>query len=238
MNLSTKFPFGIVAALVLAAVSIAADAAPRSEPAAPTTTAPKTTAPKTTAPTIGPSLRPGIAPPPETKRHRGVPAVSGKPVALPPGRCPDPGIMPLTPRWARVNPDGRTFSFYLYTQIHNVGIVPYVSRGNQQIISFYEGGRFLVSLPWYFTSDDAVGAGSTVVASDAQEVVLGPPRHKMLAVPRWDPSSSADFTAEFSYDPDISSDGNPNNDDCNRTNNKVRLTAAELRRLLAKEVKR
>lgn len=233
MNLSTKFPFGIVAALVLAAVSIAADAAPRSEPAAPTTTAPKAT-----APTTGPLLRPGIAPPPETKRHRGVPAVSGNPVALPPGRCPDPAIMPLTPRWARVNPDGRTFFFQLYTRIHNVGTVPYVSRGNQQTISFHEGGRFLVSLPWYPTSDDAVGAVSTVVASDAQEVVLGPPRHKMLVIPRWDPSSSADFTAEFSYDPDISSDGNPNNDDCNRTNNKVRLTAAELRRLLAKEVKR
>ena len=53
-------------------------------------------------------------------------------------------------------------------------------------------------------------------------------------VVNWNPSSEflTDFAAQLHFDPDIRIDGNPENDDCNNSNNTARLTVDEVRRTL------
>ena len=149
----------------------------------------------------------------DLKRPPGAPGRHLPPLS---GGCPDPAVTELRVGWPGRNPDG-TYVFRLVAIITNLGRAPFISRSNQQMISFYEGGSLLHSEPWT-TSRLASGEGVSSFV---------PPL-------RWNPSSEflADFSAQITYDPDIFIDGNPQNDDCVMSNNKLLLTVDEVRRQL------
>jgi hypothetical protein len=150
----------------------------------------------------------------------GLPSPALKPGVPPRAGCPDPAVT-LRVGWPGRNADG-TYTFRLLASIVNQGSVPFRSQRRQTHITLNEGPRVLLSEVWASpalnTVDLAPGAGASAVA----------------LVANWNSRSEflADFTAQISYDPDIRMDSNPENDDCNASNNIARLSVAEVRRIL------
>jgi len=142
----------------------------------------------------------------------GLPGAPGI-VAHPTAGCPDPAITGLRALHASRNTDG-TYNFLLAATITNKGSVPFISRRGQQAITFSEGRRMLLFELWSGTQRLAAGASEN---------------QYLDRVVRWNPwaKSRHGFTAQITYDPDIFIDGNPQNDDCNMSNNKLSLSADE-----------
>ena len=167
-----------------------------------------------------PKLNPAKIPEGNTSGLPGAPGV----VAHPTAGCPDPAVTGLhVNHWNR-NDDG-TYDFVLRAMVINKGSVPFVSRSNQQTLTFNEGARVLYSTPW-------LRPGYTQLAAGASFMFNSPSI-------RWYPSNEfpADFSVQIIYDPDIFIDDNPQNDDCVMTNNKFTLTADEVRRRLTRVVR-
>jgi hypothetical protein len=134
--------------------------------------------------------------------------------------CPDPAVA-LRVAWPGRNADG-TYSFHLLATIVNRGGAPFRSNRRQTGISISEGGRTLKSETWPSPALNTV------------ELLPGGGTSSNVVVSRYTLSSEflADFSARISYDPDILLDSNPENDDCNTSNNVARLTVVDVRRVL------
>lgn len=135
--------------------------------------------------------------------------------------CPDPAVE-LRLGWPRRNADG-TYTFHLLAIIKNQGQARFHSNRSQTKITLYEGHTVRKSGVW------ASRAYSTVTLEPGQGA------SENVVIQNWNPNSEflADFSAQISYDPDIRTDGNPENDDCNMGNNSARISVAEAKRILA-----
>ncbi|HEY8553713.1 MAG TPA: hypothetical protein VIL43_04125 [Burkholderiales bacterium] len=109
-----------------------------------------------------------------------------------------------------------TYTFYLSARIKNVGSSTFRANAGQAAAILWHGSRVLTRVP------------ITVLTAGAT-------RDAGTTISRWRLSDEfpPDFTLQISYDPDIGSDGNPENDDCRMTNNKATLSGAEVTRLLS-----
>jgi len=136
--------------------------------------------------------------------------------------CPDPAVVRIVPGWPTRNANG-TYNFRLFAVIRNVGRVTYRSLRSQQQITLKQGNRVLKVSAW----------SSAVVPPGARGEVAS----EFFNVRNWNPNPgefAANFSAHITYAPDIGNDGNPNNDDCRRSNNRKVLTVDALRRMLSR----
>lgn len=136
--------------------------------------------------------------------------------------CPDPAVVRIVPGWPTRNANG-TYNFRLFAVIRNVGRVTYRSLRSQQQITLKQGNRVLKVSAW----------SSSVVPPGARGEVAS----ESFNVRNWNPKPgefAANFSAHITYAPDIGNDGNPNNDDCGRSNNRKVLTVNALRRMLSR----
>jgi hypothetical protein len=104
--------------------------------------------------------------------------------------------------------------------IRNVGLVAYSSRPGQQVAYLYEQNP---------------GEGAPRLVAERPFTNLAPGREVRVSFERnWDGSSPAEgefpptYKLLIGYDPDIYQDGNPKNDDCNRTNNQRERSGSDI----------
>lgn len=115
------------------------------------------------------------------------------------------------------NGDG-SYDFTLMGTVRNAGQDHWSSGDGQQIFVWRQGGRELGNMSW----NGNLSPGQVAF-------------RRARRVEGWRPGTEFTSGFEFAivYDPDISMDGNPNNDDCNSNNNEAKLSRDELAGRLA-----
>ncbi|MEN9253393.1 MAG: hypothetical protein Q6K26_00745 [Gloeomargarita sp. SZTDM-1c_bins_89] len=135
--------------------------------------------------------------------------------------CPDPAVQAIN--FKLLN---RTSRFRGQVQIigvvRNQGSAPYQSAPNQQIVALYE---------------QVPGSPARLVAQQPF-LNLAPGEQVQVIFERdWNSSSPAEgefpptYLVTINYDPDIYIDGNPGNDDCRTTNNRLERSGAAINTL-------
>lgn len=127
--------------------------------------------------------------------------------------CPNPGVVSFEA--TLLSKSGTSGTFRLDGVVRNVGLQAFNSSAGQQAVQIWRG--------------------STMVAEEVF-TNLAPGEEVTISVEvTW--SSSDEFPPDYmlliSYDPDIYSDANDENDDCYSDNNSATLTATELNTLFA-----
>ena len=162
-------------------------------------------------PQIQPNLRPGLDP-----RMHQLPRQRLRKV------CADLRASGLRVANVRRNPDG-SFNFSVMGTVRNHGPDDFRSSHGQQSITISQetpgaGSRTLNT--WNFTNMRA-NTGNNYYS-------------RIMRNWRLSTEFPPSFTLRINYDPDIYIDGNPDNDDCNQSNNSKTLTGAEINAVLSR----
>jgi hypothetical protein len=138
------------------------------------------------------------------------------------GACPDPMLNGIEVRMLSRDPQGQYF-FRLSAHVENKGRGAYSSADGQQVV------RIEQISPGNRPRQIAVGAFRNIAAGGRS----GEISHDVL---RWRISQEFPPSYRFTiaYDPDISADGNPGNDDCELKNNSTTITGAEINAIIRK----
>jgi len=136
------------------------------------------------------------------------------------GACPDPTLTGVEVRMLSRDPQGQYF-FRLAARVENRGRGAYTSADGQQVVRIEE-----IS-PGSKARQIAVGAFRNIPAGGRGAEIT----HDVL---RWRISQEFPPSYRFTiaYDPDISADGNPANDDCELRNNSTTITGEEINAII------
>ncbi len=140
----------------------------------------------------------------------------GRPLQL---ACPDPAIVSFSVGRITSTPGPAPGNWPIYTiqlraVLKNVGGGAYNTRPNQQAVAIIERGSRTRDVKYQPFGNLGVGAQVMVTAQ----------------IRNWRRSNEfpPNYEAHIRYDPDISIDGNPQNDDCRGANNKRTITGAQI----------
>ncbi len=133
------------------------------------------------------------------------------------GSCDGPDLAAfLTLKEAERKPDG-SYRLRFDFGLRNVGSADFVSGRGQQHIVLLNGSRTVVG-PVEFSPPGPVHSGVSHTYRGFRGATFD-----------WHGGEFAtDVVARIGYDPDIFMDGNPDNDDCNMSNNEARMTAEQI----------
>ncbi len=133
--------------------------------------------------------------------------------------CPDPAIISFSVGRITSTPGPAPGHWPIYTiqlraVLKNVGGGAYSTRPNQQAVAIIERGSRTRDVKYQPFGNLGVGAQVMVTAQ----------------IRNWRRSNEfpPNYEAHIRYDPDISIDGNPQNDDCRGGNNKRTITGAQI----------
>lgn len=169
-------------------------------------TQPKSPAPKPQLPVGGVQAKPATP-------------LQAKPLPLQPAACPDPAVQSFRVGRITSTPGPAPGYWPIYTiqlvaVVKNVGAGAYVTRPNQQALAIVERGSRTRDIKYQTFGDLAPGAQVVVSAQ----------------IRNWRRSTEfpPNYEAQIRYDPDITKDANPQNDDCRGSNNKRTITGAQI----------
>jgi len=133
------------------------------------------------------------------------------------GSCSDPMLNGIEVRYLSVEPARNQYSFRLVAVVENAGRANYTSSPKQQVLELHtipQGGSARRLRSWDFPSIPAGG--------EAAESIYD--------IGGWKLSDEFPPSYRFSitYGPDISSDGNNSNDDCDMSNNSATISGADI----------
>lgn len=142
-----------------------------------------------------------------------------KPIPAP--KCPDPAVQRID--FVIVSKTSQfSGKVKIIGVVKNVGLEPYVSRPNQQAVYLYE-------VP--------MGGKANLVATKKFQNLNPGQEVKVTYERNWNASSPAEgefppsYRIVIAYDPDITLDSNPKNDDCNTNNNQMERSGKEINAL-------
>ena len=133
------------------------------------------------------------------------------------GSCPDPMLDGIEVRYVTLDPATNTYAFRLVGVVRNAGRANFATAAGQQVVDLYQlprGGSARRLQSWAFGSIPAGGS-----ASESAYDVL-----------RWRLSDEfpPSFRFSITYEPDIRTDGNKSNDDCQMGNNSTTITGEQI----------
>ncbi len=139
----------------------------------------------------------------------------------PPKKCPDPAVQGID--FAIVSKTSQFSGKVKITGVvKNIGLEPYISGPNQQAVYLYE-------VP--------MGGKANLVATKKFQNLNPGQEVKVTYERNWNASSPAEgefppsYKVVIAYDPDITLDSNPKNDDCNMNNNQKERSGTEINAL-------